>query len=761
MAKFVFTYTAPGSATSAEIVVKKPSTSVAPYHVWVEATNHSGFADFEETGADYDGAHHEYHHEWTINGQPLAAWSKPQNLIAQHNNPNKRFGKQTAFLFPVAGSYTLDLVITDRLGNSFVGFTETFVVSDPESVFADADRIYVDPTGDWTGLPAASAKYTSLADLAVDMDTFNSATPKWLCLRRGQVHPLVGVNPLSNKNGRDKLYFGDTNNICYVSGYGPGARPVITPGTDVTRDQRNSMFEYIEPKDVEWRVFTGIAFDGGYNPETWLGKGNSSSAIGNVFYRHAGPFGCCLIHDCFIEGANQGTSLSIGEANYNDGFHFMVADCEVAGWRDYGHFGSPSNARVFFAGNYYHQLPETATFGDKNGISNAHGPVRIPRGLFAGFSMNDVFSRGGWDGEDQACLRLFPDSFANQVGYVDRNTLMGGWEIIHMRRSSHGASVPHNVVIERNLTIGTGTTAFHIYTTRSGLTVRDNLMVDLNNLRETVNWGSCAILLTEDESEANIIPGNEADPIVFHGNTYLVLMDGSNDQTNRPFNLFDNVGGYFQNIVNENNIVHKPAGDITHTDFAPIDVATLIGGVAVEYLGVQKMFAPLDFNLTSDVANGDPLPIPYADLTEGLTIGNGGIEPGVTTDQAYWQLHEGTDTDHQIYLTRDEAPDGEHKHLIFAERGHFSVSFDEAQATITNTSGLDWQTGKRIVIQLDRSSRKPAMNTAYAISSGVPLPRPQTGSAAIGAATSGRVSPKDFLLADRGETPSQGALEPA
>ena len=58
------------------------------------------------------------------------------------------------------------------------------------------------------------------------------------------------------------------------------------------------------------------------------------------------------------------------------------------------------------------------------------------------------------------------------------------------------------------------------------------------------------------------------------------------------------------------------------------------------------------------------------------------------------------------------------------------MAFDEAQATITNTSGFDWQTGKRIVIQLDRSSRKPPMNTAYAISSGVPLPRPQAGSPA-------------------------------
>ena len=758
MANFVFTYTAPGAETSVSIEARYPSAMVAPAQIWLRAIDHSGLADFDESGAVYDGAHHEYHHEWTINGEPLSAWSKPKNLVPEHNNPNKRFGREVGFVLPAAGSYVIDLTVTDRLGNTAVAFTDAITVVSPESFFPEADRIYIDPDGDYSGIPAASARYQTLAVLETEMP-FYATNPTWVLLRRGKEHSLEGVAPGANKNGRDKLYFGDNNKVCYVSGFGTGDRPLITTGFDHTRDQRNAMFEYREPKNMDWRVFTGLEFDGGYDPETWGGQGNSSAAIGNGFYHHPGDYGFALVHDTVSSGTNFGTSLSIGPQNYSDGFHFMVADCEVDGWRDYGHFGCADNITIGMAGNYIHQKPNTPTFGDKNGISTAHGPIRIPKARYANITMNELFTRGGWDGNDQACLRLFPDSYPDQSAHVDRNTMIGGWEIMHLRRSSHGKSVPHNVVIERNLTVGTGRTAFHIYSTRSGLTVRDNLMVDLNKVRSQVSYGDATILLTRDGNAGNVVAGNEADPIAVYGNTYLNLMDAGADGTNKTFPLVKNDENYFETIVDENNVLHKPAGDVTFTDSAPLDLATVISGVSVDYAGIQKHFAPLDFQLASTIANGGDLVIPYADVTEALTTGNGGTEAGAATDQAYWQAVEGIDTNHQIYMSRSF--EGTTNTLIFSERGHFTVTLGTDDIIITNTSGFEWPGGDRIVIMLDRKSVMPPMDTTYAISATVPLPRPQTGSAAIGAATSGRVSPKDFLLNDRGESPSQGALEPA
>ena len=156
MANFVLTYAAAGGSVGIEI--EKPSSLVAPAQVWLRAMDYDGLAPFEESGTVYDGAHHEYYHEWTINGEPLPAWSKPQNLLAEHNNPNKAYGREVAFVLPEPGQYVIDLVVTDRLGNQATASTGTLIVFDPESYFPPADRIYVDTTGIYSGVPAASGK---------------------------------------------------------------------------------------------------------------------------------------------------------------------------------------------------------------------------------------------------------------------------------------------------------------------------------------------------------------------------------------------------------------------------------------------------------------------------------------------------------------------------------------------------------------------------------------------------------------------------
>ena len=89
------------------------------------------------------------------------------------------------------------------------------------------------------------------------------------------------------------------------------------------------------------------------------------------------------------------------------------------------------------------------------------------------------------------------------------------------------------------------------------------------------------------------------------------------------------------------------------------------------------------------------------------------------------------------------------------------MTFGETDILVENTSGETWPSGATARLWLDRSSLMPEMDGTYANPETIPLPRPQTGSAAIGAATTGRVSPKDFFLTDRGATPSKGALEPA
>ena len=749
----------PTGEGTVSIETETPSAIVAPAQVWLRAVDHDGLASFEQTGAVYDGAHHEYYHEWTINGSPLSAWSKPQSLISEHNNPNKMFGREVAFLLPTAGDYVIDLVVTDRLGNTATASTSTITVQDPEDYFPEADRIYVDPDGVWAGVPAASTKYTTLIELEAALTSFGT-NPTWLCLRNGVEHSMSGVAPGGNDNGREKIFFQHTNTIVRISGYGSGpggSKPIITAGTDSTRDARNSLFDVKQPKNsIGWRTVTGLRFESNYNPETWHGIGNCGAALSMSEWK--GDEGFCLFHDIETEGTGYGFSAGNSIGVVTVPVRFMIADCEVDGWRDYGHFGCSPNTRFAFIGNYFHQKPNTPNHGDQDGTATNHGPIRIPYGFHVVVQMNDLYSRGGWDGNDQACLRLFPsaDQTPTQVAHVSRNTFIGGWEIIHMRRSSDGEAVPVNVVIEKCLTVGTGKTSLHLYCQRSGVTVRDNIAVDLNAPRDVPTWGGAAYLFTAD---SKVVAGNEADPICIYGNTYLSLFDASNDGVNKTYKIAENLNDYFTNMDDnvENNVVHKPSGDITATDFAPINIATNFSGVDATYNGTKKGFEALDIVMSSEIVNGATYPIAYVDTNQDL---RDGTSLGGATDQAYWQAIEATDTDHQLYIFDDTASAKRYRH--YSQLGDFSVDFSDAtNIVITNTSGMSWPINQRIAFRLDRKSLTPAIDATYANGADVPIPRPTTGSPAIGGATTGRISPTDFFLESRGATPDAGAVNSA
>jgi hypothetical protein len=79
-----------------------PSTLAAPVVLGFEAIEIAGFdvSGGPGLGEVYDPSFHEITVIWTINGQPLAPYSAPQNMIASCNNPNVAYGKKVAFHFP-------------------------------------------------------------------------------------------------------------------------------------------------------------------------------------------------------------------------------------------------------------------------------------------------------------------------------------------------------------------------------------------------------------------------------------------------------------------------------------------------------------------------------------------------------------------------------------------------------------------------------------------------------------------------------------
>ena len=748
MANFVYSYSAPSSETSVGIDVEQPTAHVAPSQVWLRAVDFDGLADFEETGTIYDGAHHEYYYEWTINGEPLSAFSKVENLLAAHNNPNKAYGREVAFCLPVAGDYVIDLVVTDKDGNTATASTSTITVQDPEDYFPEADRIYVDNTGVYADVPAASGKVQTLDALQTAMNS-RTSNPTWVLFKRGQEHALEGVNSTGGDNAKGVLSFNDNTEVRLVSAYGTGDKPVITPETRADRAYTNSMFKLFSPKTGKWRTVSGLEFRGEYDPETERGLSGYAAAINNEQWQLTGGGGFTLYHDLSMSGLDRNLNAS-GDQNGNP-HHHMTVDCETNGWRDFGCFGGGEGQRQALVGCKFVQKPNVPNRGAKDDVRNTHGPIRISDGAYVFVSQMDLFSRNHWDGNDQPCLRLFSECAAGQAAHVERCTMEGGAGVLQLARREGGAAFATNIRVMNNLFISSAYTNTFIEISRSGITIHDNIMVrnDAEKLIATSNTGAIGAY-TPDAPWAGA--GLFDEPLIIYNNTLVNLLGDTVDDNSENWFLETHSADYNDKFKASNNVNHKPVGNTIHDDFAPIDISTALSGVTLRYLGYQENFVYPTQVLSEDKIDGATVSFPYSGITTGLFGG----AAGSATNQAYWQALVGIDDDHML------ACDSNPVRRYYAEHGHISVSFaDATNVVVTNNTGETWSSGSTIRLWLDRDSLIPAMDSTYANPETVPLPRPQTGSDAIGTATAGRVSIRDFLLTDRGATPSKGALEPA
>jgi hypothetical protein len=743
------------SATSVSIEMEKPSDLVAPAQIWLRATDFVGLADFEETGTIYDGAHHEYYYEWTIRGEPLSAFSKVENLLSAHNNPNKAYGREVAFGLPVAGDYVIDLVVTDRLGNTATASTGTQTVVSPESFFPEADRIYVASDGDFTGLPAASEKVETLEELRLAMAS-RTANKTWVAVKRGLEYTLDGVNALAtNDNSKGTLVFEDNTEIRLISTYGASSvKPWITPDPRADRNYTIPMFNLKKPRTGDWRTVSGFEFRGNYDPEIERGHACYITGVTTTDWEISGGGGFSLFHDLEVSGLDR--SLQPGGDKNGNPHHHLTIDCEVNGWRDFAHFGGQAGQRLGIVGCKFVQKPNVPNKGAKDDVRNTHGPIRISDSAYVFISQLDLFSRNHWDGNDQPCTRLFSECTTGQTGHVERCTMEGGAGILQCARREGGAARATNIRIMNNLFISSAYTNTFIEISRSGITIHDNVMVrnDAAKIIATANTGAIGAYTPDDPWAGE---GLFDEPLIIYNNTLVNLLGDTVDDNSENW-LFETHSSDYDNKFKEfNNVNHKPSGNTIHDDFAPIDISTAISGVTLRYLGYRRNFEYPTKVLEEDVANGGTLRWPYSEIGDGIY--DGGPASTGPTNQAYWQALEGIDDLHQLNLDT-ASPKGPRRY--HAEVGHIDVDFsDPDDVIITNNTGETWDTGRTARLWLDRSSLMPAMDSTYANPETVPLPRPQAGSPAIGAATSGRISPRDFLLTERGASPSKGALEAA
>lgn len=732
-------------AGTVSITKTEPPVIVAPAGVFFEATSQSGFTGLSTapTGTGYEPEYHEITYIWTVRGSPLSAFTAPVNMVSGWNNPNVAYGPKVAFCFPDPGSYDVDLWCVGPNGETAVS-TASVTVLDPDTVYSGTNTIAYDETATYTGKPTGAQEVSTWSALETAIGA--ASAPVRIVFPRGQTSTATSQILMSAT--------GDYLN--HIGAYGTGAKPIIdstllSKSSGVFKYSGSSggtvsnSTEYVNVADIDWR--------GSWNAEHEIGiPGGSPFDIGDergdTFF---------TIWNCDWSGLDWFEMHHSQPASAT--VNVVTANCTGTNWRNYGYYGNGTNTALIGCAIYqnvnaYNGGPTSTTpsiDGARNGLANAHGPVRWPgnTGDFFYVAMNDLFSRNGWSvgggspaQADQAVIRAFQDGTAGYSNF-DRNVLEGGLGALALTTEAAGVTEnPGNHLIDRALVISSPKNyEGYFYLEYGGTTIRNSYGYTPNTA--SYQTGSAWCIQTRSQAPS---ANNLAGPMRFYGNTFYNARSAANDP-GQSYNLIT-ATNTFTNVTNNNNIVYAPNIDtpVTLPD-ANTDVATsTISGVTLRFKGPVYYPAEgfIEGTLASTVANGGSFTVSY---------------PSGTT-QSTWTTREAAgDTSHAIHLGVEQSGNN-----WYVDNSTLAITFGASNITVTNNSGTSWTGGTAYFLKFDLSSDKPAFDTTYDQSGqSVPLPFPDTGSAALNPG-SGLFPYDDFVTpgsssVSRGNSPDGGAVQ--
>ena len=731
---------------------------VAPAPIWLEATNPTGFEDevgtpiAEPTGGGvWDETYHKITYVWTVEEETSpgiwtrlsAPYPRVINMVTDWNEAYVAYGKRIAFRLPGAGTYRFQLWCIDMQGNQAVATSQTVTVQTPAQAFSPADTIVCALDGDFTGAPAASQQVTSMA--AVNSIIQSASSPKRVSFKNGDVHDGVTLRAY---DGFCDLVDTWDNSAATADIYAPRGAGGDFLGHFAMNDSSQSL----------QCTFDNIGFKGHWDDRTETGDDGDASVFETRFITAATKFMC---YNCDFVGLGT-TWLTLGDPFSNGAAvdrRFMIADCINTSFRNYGFYSYYNNGGEYdFLGcsiyRNHDALAGPAPIGYKVELRNDHGPVRLTSYQHTYMACCDFFGCSGWSAgpfgpSANGNVRLFagtPETTEAPSLIVDRCVNEGGYITWKLDGQDESApEVPGNWLFDKVLTLCTARTQSPWALAMGGATRRNcyTWAPDIPYYDRPGGFDNFVRYVTDGGPTG---PANFAAPMLDYNNTDLTLNSGS------PIPLSDgNETAWSTHYARENSIFHEPNATTTTTPAGPINILAAteaVPGVTPRFSGVRWNYQ-LIIRSNVNVPNGDDLLIPYADIDSSDGLGNGDTSP---TTQAYWQALPASDDQHGLFAGGS---------LRLASRGDFSVSYDDASnVRITNTSGDTWS--GTVQIHLDRKSRLatdlPAQ-TQYASPSSVPMPRPQTGSSALGAADIGYVAYDDFLGRVRSTPKTAGAVE--
>lgn len=662
--------------------------------VWFEATGLNGFDYADEPDQPHNRSFNHITYIWTVDETPSGTvrYAAP-NIPDKWNTPQRAYGKNVAFVFTEENTtYRIRLWAIDDSGH--IGEAETFVETASTSS-SYATTVCLDPSGVFAMKPQGAVETTEVD--AMQAAITGAPGPCRVLIARGQTVDSFQLN-------------GRRTAVSHVGNFGDATapRPILK-----APNYAANMFDFERAAPIQLSL-EGLDCRGDWDASTETGRqSNNPLDFSTATLEHF------TIWKCRFSGFGTVEVSAGSETAWTGGF----GDTEFTNWSGYGTFAQRApQARLAFVGCDIAQHPEALNSykGNRNGLMNTQGPVRIPECSSVYFGASSFLSRGGWSGQsDQECLRLNSRCLEGSSYIVERCTLEGGIGMFKMSGSnSRVPEKPGNFLLDKVLLLaGGGKTHQFGLPHFGGTTIRNTMMVQLDvPSADNFAYRHC-LPLEPDQDDAD----NLSEPVAIYSCSVMNLRTPRND-TRDTMRIAARTS--FLNYTEENIIKHAPSlKDFPENDHAPITIGTTLTGFKSRYRGVRPNF---DFE-TGLLERTVP-------ENESITVGY-----PAGTDQTYWLGLPASDNQHGIRMDR---------RTYFSEFGGIEVRFDTSDIKIINTSGTTWEIGWKWALRLDRKSQLPPMNTIFGnpTDRALPLPIPGASSPAIiNGQPHGRHAYDDFL----------------
>lgn len=466
---------------------------------------------------------HELSFQWSFE-DPAARFEALSNDFPESfKDANAAQGPLAGHVFERPGTYEVRVWVANRNQNYAID-SETITVEDPEIAYAGTRTICYSNRGNFSGCPSGAQRFTSAADAI-------------RAANQSRMRVLF-------RSGEETLFSADTSfrglRDIQIGSFGSGAKPILRIDGSITRP-------LFTPTDTNGLTIFGLDIRGDYDPRTGMGENFNESGIQNV--------GNVLNTTIF---RNRFSGLQMGVLLIDRPVGVIVADNEIRDWYDYGIFDSFAE-RTAYIGNSIKQNPNAVSGpgGTDRSITPRwadHGPIRTSEVSSLVIAQNDMVSTTGWSSNGQAhqpTIRYNQSGTRGHFGVINRNRLEGGFQVV-MLATQNSSTIGNvgNVIVERNLLIGTGNTGEFFALSFGGTTIRNNVGI-MPDVISTLNpfW-----TLALYQSRPSTVE-NTREPVVIAGNTVIQLQSRS-PQEFRILRLFETWTN--ANFREGNNLVYAP-----------------------------------------------------------------------------------------------------------------------------------------------------------------------------------------------------------